>query len=74
MPTKTSKKCFPCGIETNELIPIQGTLVCLKCMNLISDIGMFRGNLYVSKNKLKLRPQINSYFALFCIYDENNEN
>ena len=72
MSVETSNVCFPCGRETNLLIPIRDKPVCLKCMHLISNIGDFRGNYYISKKKLQLRPKLNSYFALFLIEYERN--
>ena len=72
MPIETSNICFPCGKKTDVLIPIRDKSVCIECMHLISSIGDFRGNYYVNKSELKLRPKLNSYFALFLIGYERN--
>jgi len=72
MSVKTSNECFPCGKKTNILIPLRNKSVCLKCMHLISNIGDFRGNHYVNKSELNLRPKLNSYFALFLIESVKN--
>jgi len=72
MSVKTSKECFPCGKKTNILISLRDKSVCLKCMHLISNIRDFRGNYFVSKKKLKLRPKLNSYFILFLMDYEKN--